>query len=261
MSTKRKIMIGFLSIIGLLVIGIAVIVVFRPFRGNQAYRYNENEGIFVFYRTDNEELYRELLPEEFDMPDELIVHLFVMDFYDIDSDAEPYKEMSISLLAKYNGVDIWHCIYMPVTSEQSMIAGIEGLGLPKTMGDIQFIRNESSYVGTILDNQSRSGTITIDTSDYVLTSTDKETIRGFMDIPKMNILNGDIIEMSTSSGSVNIIDVVEDYPDYIYLLGGNASIVFDDSDDTTAHPFDLEPTEIIAAYFLHNEIPFSLGRN
>ena len=26
------------------------------------------------------------------------------------------------------------------------------------------------------------------------------------------------------------------------------------------HPFDLQPTEIITAYFLHNEIPFSSNR-
>ena len=173
---KRTIITVSLTIVGLIVIGIILLVIFRPFNFFGAYKYNENEGIFMFYRVDDEELYRELLPNEFDMPDEMIVHVFIMDFYDIDSDADPYKEMSISLLAKYNGEDIWHCIYMPVTSEQSMIAGIEGLGLPKTIGDIQFIRDESNYIATITDNQDRSGTISIDTSNYVLTSTDKEMI-------------------------------------------------------------------------------------
>lgn len=261
MSTKKIVFIVISSIIGTLIILVALLVIFRPFQSLRAYQYNENEGIFVFYRTENEELYRELLPEEFDMPDELIVHLFVMDFYDIDSDAEPYKEMSISLLAKYEGEDIWHCIYMPVTSEQSMIAGIEGLGLPKTMGDIEFITDSDKYTGTILDNQGRTGSISVDTNNYTMSLSEENIIRGFMDLPKLNILDDEIIQMTRSGGSVNIIDVANDYPEDLQVLGGLATITFDESDSDEPHPFDLIPTEIVAAYFLHNEIPFSLGRN
>lgn len=257
MSKKSIILLVVISIIGF---GIIYIGIFRPFRNNQAYQYNENEGIFIFYETEDEDLYRELLPDEFDMPDELIVHLFVMDFYDIDSDAEPYKEMSISLLAKLDGEDIWHCIYMPVTSEESMIAGQIGLGLPKTIGDIEFIRDNGAYTGTILDDQYRSGLITIDTTSYSMSLAEEEQIRMFMDIPKINILDDEFVQMTRNGGQVNIIEVVEEYPDMIYLQGGTVTIEFDSNDGTTPHPFDLTPTEIIAAYFLHNEIPFSLDR-
>lgn len=228
--------------------------------GTRTYQYKENDGIFVFYETDDEELYRKLLPEEFDMPDDLVVHIFVMDFYDIDSEADPYKEMSMSLLAKHNGEDIWHCIYMPVTSQQSMIAGRIGLGLPKTMGDIQFTRDIFTYTGTVIDDQGRSGTIAINTKDYNMPASEEAEIKSFMSLPKVNLLDGDFVQMTRAGGSVNIIDVANRYKRLVTLQGGLATISFDTSDDNTVHPFDLEPSEIIAAYFLHNEIPFSLDR-
>lgn len=257
MSKKSIIWFVIISIIGF---GVIYIGINRPFRSNQAYQYNENEGIFIFYETEDEELYRELLPDEFDIPDEMLVHLFVMDLYDIDSDAEPYKEMSISLLAKLDGEDIWHCIYMPVASEESMMAGQIGLGLPKTIGNIEFIRDNGAYTGTILDEQNRSGSITVNTTNYNMSLAEEEQIKMFMDIPKINILDGEFVQMTTKGGQVNIIEVVEEYPDLIYLQGGAVTIEFDSRDSNIPHPFDLVPTEIVAAYFLHNEIPFSLDR-
>ncbi len=257
MSKKSIVLLIVLVVIGAL---ITYVVVFTPFRSNKAYQYNENDGIFVFYKTDNEELYRELLPEEFDMPDELLVHLFVMDFYDIDSDAEPYKEMSISLIAKLDGEDVWHCIYMPVTSEQSMIAGQVGLGLPKTMGSIEFIREDTKYTGTIVDHVNRTGSITVDTTNHTMTHEEENLIKSYMDIKKINILDGEFIQMTSSRGQINVIDISKEYPDLLSVTGGVVSINFDTEVTDTPHPFDLVPTEYIAAYYLHNEIPFSLDR-
>lgn len=229
-------------------------------KGDKPYRYKENDGIFVFYETENEELYRRLLPEVFDMPDELLVHLFVMDFYKIDSDAEPYKEMSISLLAKHNGEDIWHCIYMPVTSRQSMLAGKYGLGLPKTMGDIEFERGDSIYTGSVIDDQKRSASISLDTNGYSMSESEESQIKSFMSLPKLNILNGEIIQMTRSGGTVNIIDVAKRYPKYVRVEGAKATLSFDSDYSEGMHPFDLEPSKIVGAYYLHNEIPFSLDR-
>ena len=117
----------------------------------QRYTYYENDGIFIYYETANAETYRQLLPEKFDMPNELLVYAFISDFYKMDARTEPYKEAALFLLAKHEGKEIWHCIFMPVTSHESRIAGIRRLGLPKTMGDISFskkrhlIRGQSNY--------------------------------------------------------------------------------------------------------------------
>ena len=98
------------------------------------YTYLENDGIFMYYQTEEKETYRKLLPEVFDMPDRLLVYTFVSDFYKMEGQTQPYKEASIFLLGEYKGEKIWHCIYMPVTSEESMKMGVIRLGLPKTMG-------------------------------------------------------------------------------------------------------------------------------
>ncbi len=227
-------------------------------QNNKAYKYQENDGIVTFYETKDRDLYRKLLPKEFDMPENLLVHLFVMDFYKIDSDAEPYKEVSISLLAKHNGGDVWHCIYMPVTSRHSMLAGQRGLGLPKTMGEIAFSRNDSVFIGEIIDNQGRAATFMLDTNNYIMSKNEEEQIKKLNAIPKVSILRGKPIQMTRSGGQGNIIDVSKRYPNLLKVLGGKSTISFDDASND--HPFDLKPSSVIASYYIHNKIPFRLGR-
>ncbi len=227
-------------------------------QNNKAYKYQENDGIVVFYETTDRELYRKLLPEKFGMPDHLLVHFFVMDFYKIDSDAEPYKEVSISLLAKHDGKDVWHCIYMPVTSEHSMIAGKIGLGLPKTIGDIKFTRDGYIFTGYINDNENRIAMFSLDTTNYIMSKKEEEQIKKLNAIPKISILRGKPTQMTRSGGQGNIIDVSKRYPNLLKVKGGKPSISFDNG--TGNHPFDLKPTNIIASYYIHNKIPFRLGR-
>ena len=102
----------------------------------------------MYYETDNARVYESLLPDVFDMPDRMLVYAFIYDFYKLDYDAVPYKENALFLLVEYQGQEAWHCVYMPVTDEHSMWAGIIRLGLPKTMGDIEFNREPPRYHGT-----------------------------------------------------------------------------------------------------------------
>ncbi len=227
---------------------------------NKAYKYLENDGVFVFYHTKDRALYRKLLPEEFDMPTILTIQLFVMDFYKIDSDAEPYKEVSISLLAKHDGKEVWHCIYMPVTSRDSMIAGRVGLGLPKTIGDIKFQRNGSSYTVHIKDNQERSSTITLNIENDAFTQEEEETIKKLVALPKVNLQRGNAIQMGRTGGKGNIIDTSKRFPHLLKIQRGEANLEFDKGRSSTGHPFDLKPSGIIIAYYMHNKIPFRLGR-
>ncbi len=226
----------------------------------KAYKYLENDGIFVYYQTKKTDLYRQLLPAEFDMPDSLTIQLFVMDFYKIDSEAEPYKEFSISLLAKHEGKDVWHCVYMPVTSRDSMIAGKMGLGLPKTMGEIKFQRKDSSYIARIKDDQERRASITLHTQEGELTRMDEEKIKELIALPKVNLLRGKAVQMGRTGGRGNIISISKRYPHLLNIQGGEATLEFGKRKSASAHPFDLTPSGIIIAYYMHNKIPFRLGR-
>ena len=115
--------------------------------GHTPYRYLENDGIFMYYETDNTTVYQSLIPDAFNMPSRKVVFAFFNDFYELDYGATPYKENALSILVEYQGEEFFHCVYMPVTDERSKWAGILGLGLPKTIGNINFYRNDPIYYG------------------------------------------------------------------------------------------------------------------
>jgi hypothetical protein len=118
------------------------------------YTYLENDGIHLYFETEDKELYRKLLPTEFEIPTRLLAYTFTCDFYKMDSNSQPYKETSIFILGKYKNQEIWHCIYMPVTSKESMLVGKHRLGLPKTMGEIELVRSENEYQANSTDENN-----------------------------------------------------------------------------------------------------------
>lgn len=226
------------------------------------YTYIESDGVFMYYETEGRELYRELLPKEFEMPERLLVYVFVSDFYKMDAETTPYKETAMFLLGKYKGKDIWHCIYMPVTSEESMLAGKYRLGLPKTIGDINFLRSEPEYKATLIDQDNCQVSLSVNTDNHTFTTEQKELLKQLSTMPKMNILNGEVIEMSGGRNS-NIFDLAQKYPNGIILKSGEGSIAFDTSaqkNNTSASPLNLKPIKILGTYYMLNKIPFRLGK-
>jgi len=140
------------------------------------YRYLENQGIFMYYETENRELYQSLIPDEFEIPSRTIVFSFFNDFYKLDYGATPYKENAISILVEYQGEEFFHCVYMPVTDEHSMLAGIYGLGLPKTMGEISFTDNTPYYHGECTIPSGGTMNMSVDTENFTIEDNTKLTI-------------------------------------------------------------------------------------
>lgn len=165
----------------------------------QRYTYYENDGIFIYYETEEEETYRELLPERFSMPEELLVYVFVSDFYKMDANTKPYKEAAIFILGENEGSEIWHCIFMPVTSHESRIAGILNLGLPKTMGDISITRSTNYFSANVLTEAGHTMELKLDTNEYQLSHRESRSINSLSTLPKVNQLNGELIQMGRSS--------------------------------------------------------------
>ncbi|WP_196887489.1 acetoacetate decarboxylase family protein [Aureivirga sp. CE67] len=226
------------------------------------YTYLESDGIFMYYETNEKDLYRKLLPEQFEMPDQLLVFTFISDFYKMDAETQPYKETSIFLLGKYKGQEMWHCVYMPVTSRESMMAGKYRLGLPKTMGEIDFYRYDPEYNAKVTDHNNGKVSLSIDTKNHSLSNEQKELLNELSVIPKMNILNGEVIEM-TGGRNGSIFDLAERFPSKVVIKSGEGNIEFDMSaqkNNTDASPLGLEPSKILGAYYLSNKIPFRLGK-
>ncbi len=230
------------------------------------YTYYENDGIFVYYETQKTKAYRSLLPSVFKMPDRLFVYTFIIDFYKMDSKTQPYKEAAIFLLAKYKGKEVWHCIFMPVTSNESRLAGIMRLGLPKTMGDIKITRSNPVYIGNAIGEDGRKMSLHLDTKAYTMSKNEEQLLKQLSVLPKLNLRKGKIIEIKRGRGKRSIIDLAKKFSRRLILKSGKAKVAFEfksksstKDSNATAHPLDLTPSKILGAYYLQNKIPFRLG--
>jgi hypothetical protein len=120
-------------------------------------------GIFAMVEPADPGLYRELLPQQFSMPEQPMVGLYVVHFADTEpwfvSATEylsPYFEATVLLRCEYEGRTGWHSHVMPVTTEAAMIGG-RRLGFPKYVADeILLEPTEDGWQGTAVhEGQSR----------------------------------------------------------------------------------------------------------
>jgi len=223
------------------------------------YRYLENDGIFMYYETDNAEVYQSLIPQEFNMPSRMVVFAFFNDFYELDYGATPYKENAISILVEYQGEEFFHCVYMPVTDEHSMWAGILGLGLPKTLGTINFYRNDPIYFGDAENQLGGTMDMSINTENFTIENDIKQEMINLQLLKSLQIRNGNIIVIGNTGGEANsVIQTAEQYPNLITLKFGEPSILTNTNTINFNHPLDLTPSRIIGGFYLKNTIPFGL---
>lgn len=228
---------------------------------DQRYTYYENDGIFIYYQTQEREIYRKLLPSIFEMPDELLVYTFISDFYKMDANTTPYKEAAIFLLAKHQGRNIWHCVFMPVTSQESRVLGIRRLGLPKTMGQINFEKASPLYKAKAVTEDGYEMLLKVNTQAYEFSGSEKEAIEELSTLPKLNLLNNEVIQMGRSSKR-SIIQLSKIFKDKLLLKAGVGELSFKQPKGKNAvevHPLNLTLSNIVASYYLKNSIPFRLN--
>ncbi|TKG89819.1 PKD domain-containing protein [Puteibacter caeruleilacunae] len=223
------------------------------------YRYLENEGVFMYYETDNAEVYQSLIPDVFDMPDRMLVFAFINDFYKLDYGVTPYKENGLFILVEYQGKEYWHCVYMPVTDEHSMWAGIIGLGLPKTMGEINFTDDNPLYYGDGTNPLGGKMNLSVNTENYTIDDEVKQEMVDLSLLSNLQIRNGDIIVMGrTGENKSSIIETAKRFPNLVTLKFGEASVSTNTDDILVDHPLDLTPSKMIGGYYMKNTIPFGL---
>jgi PKD repeat protein len=226
------------------------------------YRYLENHGIFMYYETDNFEVYQSLIPDEFEMPSRMVVFAFFNDFYKLDYGATPYKENAISILVEHKGEEFFHCVYMPVTDEHSMWAGILGLGLPKTMGEIDFTRDNPTYYGEALNPLGDKMNMSVATENFIIDDNTKQEIISLQKLRSLQIRNGKIIVTGNTDGNQNsVIETAEQFPSLITIKFGEATLTTNTESISYNHPLDLTPSNVIGAFYLKNTIPFGLTGN
>ncbi len=119
------------------------------------------QGIITMVEPKDLALYRELLPEQFAMPDQPMVGIFVLDYMDTEpwmitftKVLRPYLESSIFLRCKYKDQVGWHSLTMPVTDEAANIGG-RRLGFPKYVADsIVLEKTDTGWKG-IVEHQGK----------------------------------------------------------------------------------------------------------
>ena len=118
-------------------------------------------GIYAAFAPADLELYRALLPTQFDMPDTPQVIVFVADYYDLNiplsrqhpelglPDMVPYLEGAVLLQCEYQGLPGRHVITMPVDDDTANKAG-RLLGFPKYVADeITLQEADGGWVGQV----------------------------------------------------------------------------------------------------------------
>ncbi len=127
--------------------------------------WTEFDGIFAIEAPDNLDIYKELLPEMFDMPKTPMVGMFCADYFNTEhwpitltKYLSPYLESAIFITCEYNGQEGWYCPYMAVTTEAALIGG-HRLGYPKILvNQILFNKIEEGWSGsTMVDDVEHLG--------------------------------------------------------------------------------------------------------
>jgi hypothetical protein len=224
------------------------------------YTYHEFDGIVVFFKTRDVVAYRELLPKVFEMPDEPLIRAFVMDYYKMDKATPPYLEAAVYLLARYEGKPAWHCVTMPVTSDEARIGGIYYLGYPKIMGDVTLNRGRSTYTGQLKLHGKTVMSIALETKGHIVTREEKQWFEQLKAIPQLNILNGKIYQprFGSGSGEKTLLEIAEMYPDRLQLKVGTSTISLDpiaagEYSERLGRIFSIKPAETVLAYYLKNK--------
>jgi hypothetical protein len=230
--------------------------------------YEEFDGVLVFYEPQDTTLYRELLPDVFDIPDSPLVEVFVIDYYKMAPWAiKPYLEAAVFLLAKYNGQEAWHCITMPVTTDSARLGGILYFGYPKVMGDISFQRNTTNYTGTLNAGDNTVMNISLNTKNHTATQDEIKWFKRLTGIPSLNILRGEVVNPlpGTENQTQSLLELSEKYPDILEVKVGKPSLLFypdaaREYNDWKDNSFRIKPKKIVLSYYFKNKYGFSFGK-
>jgi hypothetical protein len=107
-------------------------------------------GITAAFPPADLALYRSLLPEPLDMPDEPLVVMSVVYYYDVTPPLVPYREGYVLLQCEHQGRTGWHVLTMPVDDETAD-AGGRAIGFPKYVADqITLEQQDGGWTGRVV---------------------------------------------------------------------------------------------------------------
>lgn len=224
------------------------------------YTYHEFDMIFVYYRTDDVDAYRKLIPPQFRMPSEPMVKAFVADYYHMDTRTMPYLEAAVFLLVDYEGQPAWHCVTMPVTSNEAHWDGINYLGFPKIMGDVTLDRSADRFKGMLKLKDRLIMSISLYTKEHQISEQEVRMFDWLKGFRSLNLLNGEVYEpkFGNRNQSSSLLEVAAKYPDKLVVKVGRADLVMDAQaakaySEQLGQIFSLRPSQQVLAYYMKNK--------
>lgn len=101
--------------------------------------FRESYRINAYFLPDDLELYEQLLPEQFGMPEHPLVQVIMLDQVDVGPwPLTPYKEGSVNLRVRYGDEEGWYITLLPVSKWVAMYAG-------RTMGYNKYLADEVTF--------------------------------------------------------------------------------------------------------------------
>lgn len=224
------------------------------------YTYHEFDMVFVYYKTTDTQAYRKLLPPQFSMPADPMVMAFVADYYHMDARTMPYLEAAVFLLVDYEGQPAWHCVTMPVTSDEARWGGINYLGYPKILGDVALDRDADRFHGEFKLKDRRVMSLTLDTRGHQISESETQMFDRLKGIRSLNILNGEVYEpqFGNRNTELSLLQVAAMYPDKLEVRVGRADLAMDAEaaaaySERLGRIFSIRPSQQVLAYYMKNK--------
>jgi uncharacterized protein (DUF362 family) len=122
---------------------------------NSDWYYHGQLGITALFETNNRILYRDLLPEAFELPDSLQFLVSISHYHSVSFPLVPYHEGSVILNCKYRGKDGYYYLTMPVDNRLASDAG-RSFGFPNYVADsVNLSKDGDVWLGHV-HNQGRT---------------------------------------------------------------------------------------------------------
>ena len=184
------------------------------------------------------ELYRSLLPDKFDMPDQPLVVVTVADYYDVTLPLVPYREGYVLLQCKYQGRTGFYTYTMPVDDKTANDGG-RAIGFNKYVADkITLEEQDGVWTGRVV-HEGRTVmeiTFTPDGEPVAETGGGEETVLFNLmppgEGPKVNEVNsaasGEQTTVTTSGSATVKADAGEPWAGLLDPQGGTIWAVFEE---------------------------------
>jgi hypothetical protein len=192
------------------------------------------DAIHLFYTPRDLCTYRRLLPAEFQLPADPLVHIRVCEYSWMTSTSATWHTAAVALLGRSKGEYVWHGIGLSAPDGEPRGASA-GRGCPPRTTEVTFERKAPVYTATVNLDGEPAMVLRLDTRGYVLTDQDVEwsqRVRRF------------------GGGPIGLLDLLKKHDNRTAVKVGTIHLSLTQGASPACH---IEPKEIVLAYYYRDK--------